>query len=134
MISVDTGSSRRWRRALLAAFVGLLACDRNRIYLESVEIPGDSPTNDKIEIARAIATQAGHDRLAAEAKRRFPFLTARQLSDLVLTWRVYPPSAESRRERVALIIGYRPIDPSFDPRPVVEYCKEVLAKDLAIDR
>ncbi len=128
------GGGRRGRLVVSVALVACVgwACARGRIYLESVDVPGDAPTNDKIEIARAIATQAGHDRLTAEARKRFPAITERQLNAIVLSWRVYPASGDER-ERVAIIVGYRPVEPGFDPRPIVDYCKEVLARQLAAD-
>jgi hypothetical protein len=131
---VNPGSSLR--RALLATALGLLglclACGRSHTYLVSVEIPGDRPVNEKAEIARQMATMEAYERLRGEVRRQFPRLTERQLRDLVLSWRVYPLALPSggEREEVALVVGFRYDDPAFDPKPIVDYCREVLSRQM----
>ncbi len=117
----------------LAIGAALAGCGPDRSYLDSVDVPGDRPTNEKVEIAQAIATREGQAHLLDEVRKRFPALTEDQTRAFVVTWRVYgapSPAAAPRRERVAVVIGFRHVAPPFDPRPVVDYCKGVLARQL----
>lgn len=106
------------------------ACVQGRTYLESVDIPGDRPVSEKVEVARRMATLEAYERLLARARVRFPSFDERQLKRLVLSWRVYHANDAGQTERVALVVGFRNADPSFDPRPLIAYCKEVLLEEL----
>jgi hypothetical protein len=120
-------ASRRLAWVLAGA---ALACAQGRTYLESVDIPGDRPASEKVEVARRMATLEAYERLLARARARFPSVDEHQLKQLVLSWRVYHAGDAAQSERVALVVGFRNADSSFDPRPLIDYCKEVLLEEL----
>ena len=116
---------------LLIIAVLLVACVSHN-YGTTIEVRNGASTDDKVRVAKSIATEERLTKLKAQLRERFPALTARQLDGLGLRWNVRhftPLTGQRPHDRVTVIvlIGY---DGSFDPKPIIEAATTILEPEV----
>jgi len=101
-------------------------------YAKAIEVKHGASTDDKLRIAKSIATEERFARLKAQLRERFPSLTARQLDGLGLRWNVrhFTPLTGQRPHDRVTVIALIEYDGSFDPKPIIEAATKILEPEV----
>lgn len=135
-MSMSSEQPRRptaWLFALVVALI--VACSYSVTETRSVEIPGDAPVQQKIALAKRVATSLWRSGLHEKIRSHVPGVTEAQLRGLDIRWQ--------KLSGVRVGEGTGPIDKFFlectitlpqamkSTGMILDYCKQLLEEELA---
>jgi hypothetical protein len=120
------------RIALFACALSVSACTVNKTSQHAIEVKRGNTTEEKVAIARSIATEDRVTRLRQELKARLPGVTDEQLARLGLRWNEFhftSLGAGKSGTTVTVAVGIR-VDGSFDPKPILDAAVGILEPEI----
>jgi hypothetical protein len=124
-----TDRSRGTVSAICIALLVGAACFRfNRVHQDAIPVPG--PTFEaKHAYAVAFANGARYARMQARVRQRFPNVTERDASNLMLQWKFFKPLGEGEGT-VDIIVGIANASSGVDSAAVVAECRKFVEEEM----